>query len=56
MARNTSKKPAATQIEDYEMHGEFSRPTLPTGEYSGIATEVTAETVWNGLRSGCFPG
>ena len=39
MARNTSKKPAATQIEDYEMHGEFSRPTLPTGEYSGIATE-----------------
>ncbi len=39
MARNTSKKPAATPIEDYEMHGEFSRPTLPTGEYSGIATE-----------------
>ncbi len=39
MAKNTSKKPAATPIEDYEMHGEFSRPTLPTGEYSGIATE-----------------
>ncbi len=39
MARNTSKKPAATPVEDYEMHGEFSRPTLPTGEYSGIATE-----------------
>ncbi len=39
MARNASKKPAARPIEDYEMHGEFSRPTLPTGEYSGIATE-----------------
>ncbi len=33
------RKQAPTPIEDYEMHGEFSRPTLPTGEYSGIATE-----------------
>lgn len=34
-----AKKPvAATPVEDYEQH-EYTRPTLPTGEYSGIASE-----------------
>ena len=38
MAR-TTKKPAPTPVEAYEMHGEFTRATLPTGEYSGINPE-----------------
>ena len=33
------RKSVSTPVEDYEMHREFTRPTLPTGEYSGIATE-----------------
>ena len=39
MARKSQKKSAPTPVEDYEMHKEYTRPTLPTGEYSGIATE-----------------
>ena len=39
MAKKTQKKTTPTPVEDYEMHGEYTRPTLPTGEYSGIATE-----------------
>ena len=38
MAR-TTKKPAPTPVEAYEMHGEYTRATLPTGEYSGINPE-----------------
>lgn len=39
MARKNQNKSATTPVEDYEMHKEFTRTTLPTGEYSGIATE-----------------
>ena len=39
MAKKTQKKTTPTPVEDYEMHREYTRPTLPTGEYSGIATE-----------------
>ena len=38
MAKKT-KKNAPTPVEAYEMQGEYKRPTLPTGEYSGIASE-----------------
>ena len=38
MARKT-KKNVPTPVEAYEMQGEYKRPTLPTGEYSGIASE-----------------
>ena len=39
MAKKVQKKASQTPVEDYEMHKEYTRPTLPTGEYSGIATE-----------------
>ena len=39
MARK-QKGAAETPVEAYEMQREFSRPTLPTGEYSGIAPEA----------------
>ena len=38
MAKKT-KKNVPTPVEAYEMQGEYKRPTLPTGEYSGIASE-----------------
>ena len=38
MAKKT-KKNAPTPVEAYEMQGEYKRLTLPTGEYSGIASE-----------------
>ena len=34
------KQAAQTSVEAYEMHKEFSRPTLMTGEYSGIDPEA----------------
>ena len=36
MAKKTTKKAAKTEVSDYSMQTEFSRPKLPTGEYSGI--------------------
>lgn len=36
MAKKTTKKAAKTEVTDYSMQTEFSRPKLPTGEYSGI--------------------
>ena len=33
------KMNASMPVEAYEMHREFKRTTLPTGEYSGIASE-----------------
>lgn len=36
MAKKTTKKATKTEVSDYSMQTEFSRPKLPTGEYSGI--------------------
>ena len=33
------KNVGSTPVEAYEMHGEYTRATLPTGEYSGINPE-----------------
>ena len=39
MARKNQKKQAPTPVEDYEMHREYKRTTILTGEYSGINPE-----------------
>ena len=39
MAKNSPKKAPRTEVADYSMDKEYSRPKLPPGEYSGIAPE-----------------
>ncbi len=39
MAKNSPKKAPRTDVADYSMDKEYSRPKLPPGEYSGIAPE-----------------
>ena len=39
MAKKNPKKQAPTPVEDYEMHREYKRTTILTGEYSGIKPE-----------------
>ena len=39
MAKGKKKSTGPTPVEDYEMHREYTRTTILTGEYSGINPE-----------------